>query len=400
LAFWGKHSLPFAEVDAVTTVPTTPSERVEALDILRGIALFGVMAINLVAAFRVSLFQRYSSDYYLTNTTLDFLLTALLWLFIETKALTIFTLLFGVGLAIQVERLGEPAKAKLLLIRRLLILLAIGLVHLLLIWPGDILTWYAIAGLMALNFLFGSRGHLANGALIFAGIYVAILLLWPWPEMDAELIRTYNADAARAHQSGSYFQVLLIHWRAVPEVASWNLFALPQTTALFLFGAWIWRSGILRTTDENRRRLKAMAWLGCLLGIAFLVGGWRADASSGRASMLLTLSMVALALGYSAIVIVVATGAHGERWLGWAAPVGRMAFTNYLSQSVIFALIFFGYGLGMFNRLSIATTLAIGVVVYVLQAIASSWWLRRHRFGPMEWLWRSAMYGTAQPWRR
>jgi uncharacterized protein len=95
---------------------------------------------------------------------------------------------------------------------------------------------------------------------------------------------------------------------------------------------------------------------------------------------------------------VLATNPRGQCWLAWAAPVGRMAFTNYLAQSVIFAFVFFGYGLGLFGRIGAAVTLLFGVVVYVLQAIASAYWLRRHRFGPMEWLWRTVMYGTRQPW--
>src|SRR5262249_12652330 len=175
----------------VATVPTTPSERLEALDILRGVALFGVMAINVEAAFRISLLQRYSPDY-LSDSTFDLLLATLLWLFIEAKGLTAFTMLFGVGLAIQIDRLGEPDQARPLLIRRLVILLIIGLVHMLLIWPGDILTWYAIAGLIALNFLFGPRDRLVNGALIFAAIYVALLVMWPLPEMDSKMIQAYT----------------------------------------------------------------------------------------------------------------------------------------------------------------------------------------------------------------
>lgn len=379
-------------------VPTTPSERLEVLDILRGLALFGVMAINVVVGFRISLFQRYSNEY-LTASTSDLVFATVLWLFLETKAITIFTMLFGVGLAIQIDRLGEPDTAKPLLIRRLLILLVIGLVHMLLIWPGDILTWYAIAGLIALSSLFGSRDRLVRDALVFAALYVALLVLWPRPDMDANMLQAYNADALRAHRSGSFIQVLLVHWRAVPEIATWNLYALPQTVALFLFGAWIWRSDIVQKPDANERLLQTVAWIGCLGGFALIAAGTMADYASWRASVLLSLSTIALAMGYSAIVILIASGPHGQKWLGWAAPVGRMAFTNYLAQSVIFALIFFGYGLGLFNRLGVAATLAIGIAVYALQAVVSVWWLRRHRFGPMEWLWRSAMYGTPQPWR-
>jgi uncharacterized protein len=86
--------------------------------------------------------------------------------------------------------------------------------------------------------------------------------------------------------------------------------------------------------------------------------------------------------------------------LGWAAPLGRMAFTNYLAQSVIFGWIFYGYGLGLFGRLGVASALAIGVAVYIGQVFFSAWWLRRYRYGPVEWLWRTLMYGVRQPMRQ
>jgi uncharacterized protein len=106
-----------------------------------------------------------------------------------------------------------------------------------------------------------------------------------------------------------------------------------------------------------------------------------------------------LALAYGALIIVAATTAWGVRLLGWAAPGGRMAFTNYLLQSVIFSFVFYGYGFGLFSRLGVSLALGLGIVVYVLQAITSRWWLAYFRFGPVEWLWRSLMYGERQPMR-
>jgi uncharacterized protein len=87
----------------------------------------------------------------------------------------------------------------------------------------------------------------------------------------------------------------------------------------------------------------------------------------------------------------------GQRMLAWAAPVGRMAFTNYLGQSLILGWIFYGYGFGLFGKLSVSTVFAIGVVLYAMQAAVSAWWLGRYRYGPVEWLWRSLMYGRWQP---
>jgi len=86
--------------------------------------------------------------------------------------------------------------------------------------------------------------------------------------------------------------------------------------------------------------------------------------------------------------------------LAWAAPLGRMAFTNYLAQSLIFGWIFYGYGLGLFGRLGVVTALAIGLFVYAGQVMISVQWLKHFRFGPVEWLWRTLMYGAPQPWRR
>ena len=109
------------------------------------------------------------------------------------------------------------------------------------------------------------------------------------------------------------------------------------------------------------------------------------------------LGTILLALGYAAAIIAIANSARGKAWLGWAAPLGRMAFTNYLAQSVIFGWIFYGYGFGLFGRLGTASALAIGIAVYVAQVLFSAWWLKRFRYGPVEWLWRTLMYGAAQP---
>jgi len=87
----------------------------------------------------------------------------------------------------------------------------------------------------------------------------------------------------------------------------------------------------------------------------------------------------------------------GSRMFAWAAPLGRMALTNYLAQSLIFGWVFYGYGLGLFGHVGASAGLALGSAVYALQVILSRWWLNRHNFGPVEWLWRRLMYGVPQP---
>src|SRR3954452_8419726 len=136
--------------------PVSPSERIDAIDVLRGLALFGVLAMNIVTIFRVSIFAQF-----LPNTEpagpFDRAVAAVLTVAVEFKALALFSLLFGVGLTIQFERLARNARRMILLVRRLAVLLVIGLVHLYLIWNGDILVEYALAGIVLLPFLLGSR---------------------------------------------------------------------------------------------------------------------------------------------------------------------------------------------------------------------------------------------------
>ena len=163
---------------------------------------------------------------------------------------------------------------------------------------------------------------------------------------------------------------------------SLHAFIFPRTIGLFLLGAFAWRTGILQNPP---RRLLSIAAPCIGLGAALILSGAEA------------LGTILLALGYGAAIIGFANLERGKALLGWAAPLGRMAFTNYLAQSLIFGWIFYGYGLGLFGRLGVAHALAIGIAVYAGQVLFSAWWLRRYRYGPVEWLWRTLMYGAPQP---
>src|SRR5262245_980657 len=136
--------------------PTGSAERIDAIDVLRGIALLGVVAMNVVTEFRVSIFERFLFPKPALSP-IDGIVETILMLFVDLKAFALFSLLSGVGLAIQFERLGKSGRRAVLLVRRLAVLLLFGLIHLCLIWNGDILTQYALAGFIVLPFLFGPR---------------------------------------------------------------------------------------------------------------------------------------------------------------------------------------------------------------------------------------------------
>jgi uncharacterized protein len=361
-------------------VPVASGDRLAAIDILRGLALFGVMAINLVFEFRVSIFERFVPATK-PMPPFDRAVESFLILAVDSKSLALFSLLFGVGLAIQFDRLADNRRTVLLL-RRLIALLAIGLVHLILIWNGDILTEYALAGFVALPFLFAPRWFLAAGSLFFLGVYLMLGPFVPWP--DPAWIAGHISAARHVYASGGFAEVLAFRIGELPAIAPLHIAIFPRTLALFLLGAFIWRTGVLQSASEQRGLLFSLAFAGLVLTVA----------AAGT-----LLAPVTLALGYGAFVIGLVTTRSGSRLLAWAAPLGRMAFTNYLAQSLIFGWVFYGYGLGLFGQVGVAAALGFGVAVYVAQVIASRWWLKSHTFGPVEWLWRSLMYGVRQPMR-
>ena len=364
-------------------------ERIGAIDILRGVALFGVLAVNLVTEFRVSIFQQFLPPEPGLGRW-DRLVEAIVHVGFEMKAFALFSFLFGVGLAVQFERLGRTGRPFYWLTRRLLVLLVFGLVHLLLIWNGDILTEYALAGLLVLPMLAAPVSALAVGAAAMYALYLFIGVVpigIPWPE--AAWLQQHVALAGQVYATGSMAEIVRFSQHELPALLPLHLYIFPRTLALFMLGALAWRSGVMRQPQRHKRLFITVAVFGVMVGGALCV----LDVMGGVGQTL-------LAAGYGAAIVALVEFSSARPLLQGCAAIGRMAFTNYIAQSLIFGWIFFGYGLGQFGRLGAAPVLALGIAVYAAQMAISAWWLRRYRFGPLEWLWRTLMYGTMQPMRR
>src|SRR5450432_564503 len=390
----------------VAAAPVNPGERIDAIDILRGIALFGVLAINVVNEFRVSFFEEFL-PVPSTTGTLDRAVQTFLTMAVELKAMALFSLLFGIGMAIQFERLAPDPRRGRLLARRLAILLVVGVAHLFLIWNGDILTEYSLAGFVVLPFLWGPRWLLAAGASLFLALYLVMPLLppvVPWP--TTAWIKDHVAEARQVYGNGGFLEILSFRVGETVSILPLHVFIFPRTIALFLLGMFVWRMDVIRRPATHGLLLVIVATVGVVAGAALTVASeaptWLGLGLSLPRRVGFSLDRLAtflLAIGYGAAIIGFVSTRPGMKMLAWAAPLGRMAFTNYLAQSVIFGWIFYGYGLGLFGRIGVVSALAIGVCVYIAQVMISAQWLRYYRFGPIEWLWRSLMYGTAQPLR-
>lgn len=384
------------------SVPVRPKDRIQAIDVLRGLALFGVLMVNLVTEFRVSVFQQFLPPA-VAVPSIDRITDTFVSTFLELKAISLFSLLFGMGLAIQFEHLGNSESRLRLLVRRLIVLLVFGLIHMCLIWNGDILTEYALIGLVALPFLYLPNRTLIAVALTLFAFFASLASLLPpsfWPTQA--WMQQQVVDANHIYANGSYLDTLNFRLREIRIILPLLVYISPRTLALFLTGIVVWRSGIFRSPATHKHTLSCVAILGLFMGGCLtILDRAGPDFVSGGflqfLSPLLPLGPVALAFGYASVLLLLIAFTRARHALGIFAPLGRMAFTNYILQSLTFSWIFYGYGLGYFGRLGTAQTFMLGMTVYAAQLIASAWWLRWYRFGPIEWLWRTMMYGVRQP---
>ena len=386
---------------SITPNGVQPEDRLTSIDTLRGLALFGVLLVNLVSEFRVSIFQQFLPKDG-PSPLQDRIVETFVSLALEMKAFALFSFIFGIGLAVQFERLSRLGNAYLLLIRRLVVLLILGLIHLLFIWNGDILTEYAIAGLLVLPFLSAPSRVIAAGFIMALAFYVTMPMMSlpiSWPDLDT--LQRHVAQANIAYTKGNLVDVWRFSIHELPLLLPLHIWIFPRTIALFLFGIFVWRAGVLQRQEQYRKLMLTVACGGIVAGAAMTTASAAGTLAQWGTfgTVLAGLTSVVLAAGYGATVLALVRHPVAGRVLQVFAPMGRMAFTNYIMQSVIFGFIFFGYGLGYFGQLGAAQTLLIGVAVYSMQALLSSWWLSRYHYGPLEWLWRTLMYGVKQSMR-
>lgn len=374
------------------------------MDILRGAALLGVLLVNLLIAFRVPLLQ-HLVDFHTHPGRLNQIVDLLLGIFVEEKAITIFSTLFGVSMAIQWERCqGRGASYVRLGVRRLLALFGLGIFHLVFIWNGDILTEYALVGLLILPTLWLPRRIVGGLAAAFLALPVLPLRL-PLPQLDWERLHDHVATATRIYASARYgelwaFRQHETRYVIIPLLSQ----ILPRTIGLMLLGQYLWRADILRQPTRHRPLLRWVAWLGIPLSVLVNLGqviAAYAHRSFGAFTGLLdALSTLPLSLGYAAALLLGLQRPVLRRILLPLEAVGRMALSCYLCQSLVWGFVFYSYGLGLFGRLGSAVTAPLGLALYAAQLGGSRLWLRRYQLGPVEWLWRAATYGRFPKLRR
>lgn len=401
-------------------VPVARDDRIAELDALRGFALCGILVMN-VQSFAMPGAAYFFPDAYGDLNGVNYWVWFLAEILARRKFMTIFSMLFGVGVVLMHERATAAGRGWAgLHYRRIGVLWLFGLMHAYLMWDGDILVAYAVCGVVIFLFRKLKPGWLLTLGLVFLAIGSGLMLMaglsaphWP-PTSLAEFNAEWQPDAeALAHE----LDALRGGWTAeiahrAPNVLMMHLFYIPfslfwRAGGCMLLGMALFKWGWLAGRCSRRSYVVVVA-LAVLVGVPLTVYsirlqdacGWEPIPSFFIHMQYAYWGSVLMALGYVAVVLLVL---RARRWRGLLerlAAVGRMALTNYLTHTVICTTLFMGHGFGLFGAVERWVQAAIVVVVWGLQLAYSPWWLARFRFGPAEWVWRSLSYLRRQPMRR
>lgn len=414
-----------AETQAVAAAvadPTQQTERIVAIDVLRGFALLGILVMNI--RMFASVFASYGNPTVYVDWT-----GANRWVWLaghllaDLKMMAIFSMLFGAGIVLMTTRQeAKGLKSTGVHYRRMGWLLLIGLIHAYLIWPGDILVLYAVVGMI----IYWARHWyvpvqigvglmlLAFGTLILLGSAVS-MENWP-PEMTSEMKAMWAPSEQALNDElaafgGSWLEQmparakLSIGW----QTGGFLFFGIWRVGGLMLLGMGLFRLGIFNAKRSVGSYL-AMTIIGFLVGISVIYAGYQRNVDANFAFEASSMTSINALFNYigslfvalawvGLVMLVVKAGALS--WLTKAlSAVGQMALTNYLMQSIICTTIFYGHGFGLFGKFDYLQQMYVVLSVGIVQLIWSPLWMQSFRYGPFEWLWRSLTYWRFQPLAR
>ncbi|HMK05497.1 MAG TPA: DUF418 domain-containing protein [Ferruginibacter sp.] len=408
--------------------PVNTHEREIFMDVLRGFAILGIFIANLGTGF-----SGYRESEHLTGPMLlpdlDHKMSFLHHMFIEGKFYSIFSLLFGWGIALQFKRAeAKGINALPTVRRRLLFMLLLGAFHLM-IWSGDIVFFYALLGFILLPLR-----RFSNKTLLITGVILTLIPIllyaaksyWVW----------LNAPAGLLYETGQRLDSKLLginseadYFAMVKKAGWWEILKgnvsgffyrfgylffvsrIPKVLGIFLIGYALGRSDFYKNIAQHKKTVYIIIIAGLLIGLPanfylarymtyFMGDYWELKAKGLYQTIFYALGVAPLAMAYVGIFMLSFQANTGKKILSVLAPVGKMAFSNYIMQSIIGSIVFLGPGLGYSGKLGPVYFTIFGILVFVAQIIISTVWLKYFNYGPLEWLWRSATYKKWQPFRK
>jgi uncharacterized protein len=400
--------------------PVAETERLEAIDLLRGVAVLGILLVNMqwFAMPNAAAVNPYALG---QPSVTDLTIWSAIELFAESKFISVFSLLFGAGVVLMTGRLEHrgvsPGRVHY---RRMMWLLIFGLVHAYVLWHGDILVLYAICGMLLYPFRRLSVRTLAT--LGVAAMAVGMLsslagqLSWPsWSdEVRGEWLTYWQpSTSAIAAETAAFKGGWLAQepWRAgfaaEFHVQDMLFFDLWHVGGLMLLGMALLKSDVL-TGRKTRGHYALQSAIGLACGLPLVAWGlyqfqavdWRLPDSLFIIPLWNYWGSVFVALGYIGVLLTIWKAGVLRGVVLRLASVGRTAFSCYILETLVCTTIFYGHGLGLFGAVDRLQQLILTVVVWIVLLVLAPIWLHRFRYGPLEWLWRTLTYGHRVPMRR
>ena len=405
--------------------PVQVKEREVFMDVLRGFAILGIFIANLGTGF-----SWYRGDPSVTGPYLvpawDHKMSFLHHMLIEGKFYSIFSLLFGWGIALQIKRgIASGTDALPTVKRRLLFMLLLGFIHLL-IWPGDIVFFYALVGFLLLPLRkFSNKALLITGGLlILSPIFLyGLKMLFP--------VLTFPSD--KLNEAGMMVSGVMMDIRSEEEFMNkmhngnwWDVFGantggiffrysylffvsrISKVLGMFLIGYVIGRTDFYKNIHQHKKLVYWVIAGGLIIGLPanYLLAHYMSTAMNDYfmlkekgmyQTIVYAIGVAPLALAYTGLFMLAFKTHAGNKLLSFLAPAGKMAFSNYMMQSLIGNFVFLGAGLGYMGKVGPVYYTLFGIIVFILQVIFSTIWLKFFNYGPVEWVWRSATYKKWQP---
>ena len=418
------HTSPGAVASPLDVRPTAEGDRLEVLDAMRGFALGGIFLLNL-AVFSGFAFMTPEMMSASPTAAVDLPVAGLVVWLGYGKFYSLFSLLFGIGFSLQLAAAVRRGDERLRVFkRRLLVLVAIGAVHLY-IWEGDILVLYALVGFFLIPFRrLPDRTLLRSSvALVFAPVLLEVLIVATHGALDpgAPLLRAGDAAlVATGFPAGTMpfpvlrdagwaeyfrFQLSGVFFRYADLLSTGRPF---KVLAMFVLGLWVGRSGMLTDMTPwlpTLRRMRVWCFAvglpaAAMHAMLMLGGSGGSEWLKVAGAAAYALGVAPLALGYATTFVILWQSEAWRARLERLAPAGRMALTNYLTHTIVAMTVFYGIGFGQMGRLGPVWWPLMVVAMISAQVALSRWWLARFAFGPVEWIWRQATYGQRLGLRR
>lgn len=410
-----------ASGEATPDQPVAARNRIVSLDFIRGVAVLGILFANITAFAHPMIAYSWPAGLPGGGSWSDALIWLLQFVAVDGKFRGLFTLLFGAGMMLFMERVWQRGGTAWLQARRLFWLALFGLSHFYLLFIGDILFLYAISGFLALGMLRWSAGTqlwagliwYLFGSLIFAASLGVQAGMEASPQMQSQAAEEWqvieegwtaqmrDAQAEEAvMREGSYGDIL--SYRVAEQSGELSFFfvlAVLETVPLMLIGMALYRFGLFEGRPD-RGRMRLWGWVGVLggggaslaLGYWVLASGFPPFLTQFASNGAATFFRLPMILGLAALLTLLAVQAQNG-WLGERlVAAGRMAFTNYIAMSIVMTLVFHGWAGGLYGELNRLELLLIVALGWALMIAWSRPWVARYRYGPLEYLWRGLTY--------